>query len=296
MKDSNFVLLGASGYIAKKHIKAIRENKCNLVAYTDPHDNVGFIDSYFPQANYYKEIERLDRNISRLKSQNINIDYFSICTPNYLHDSHVRFALKNNCNAICEKPLVIKYEHLLHLEQLKKEFDKEIYVILQLRHLPQVKKMKKDYENLNKKVDVDLKYITPRGKWYEYSWKGDFNKSGGILFNIGIHFFDMLIYIFGDYIDYEINIENKKVNGLLNLEKANVKFELSIDPLDLPNKIWKPYRKIKIDNKEFDISPGFTDLHSEVYRSIIDGKGETINDIKRVTYLIDKMVYDNESN
>ena len=199
----NFALIGAAGYVAKRHVQAIKNIKADLTMICDPNDNVGYIDSYFPDSLYFKEIERFDRQLSRFEFKKEKIDYVSICSPNYLHDSHIRLSLRNNCNVICEKPLVLKSEHLNMLSELEKKYDKRIYTILQLRHHPVIMKMKNELTN-NTKHKVKLEYITPRGKWYDYSWKGDFDKSGGILFNIGIHFFDMLIWLFGKPVNFSI--------------------------------------------------------------------------------------------
>ncbi len=286
----NFAIIGAAGYIAKRHVEAIKHVNGNLKMICDPNDNVGYIDSYFPDSMYFKEIERFDRQLNRLEYNDEKIDFVSICSPNYLHDSHIRLALRNNCNVICEKPLVIKLEHIEMLKELEKKFDKKIHTILQLRHHPVIEQMKKNLVNQNSKHKVKLEYITPRGKWYDYSWKGDYDKSGGILFNIGIHFFDMLIWLFGEPEKFSINKTEKTVTGKLNLENAEVEFKLSIDKDNLPYDEWKPYRNLTFNNKQFNFSEGFTDLHSISYKRIIEGKGFGINDVTPAIKLIENMI------
>ena len=280
-----FGLIGASGYIAPRHMKAIQETNSTLNCFLDPHDNVGYIDRFFPEAKYFKETERFERHLDRLKRKNEQIDYISICSPNYLHDSHIRLALRSGCDAICEKPLVINYDHLQSLKQIEKESGKKTYSILQLRHHPAIDKLKSNVKE-GKKYEVELKYITPRGAWYDFSWKGDKDKSGGVLFNIGVHFFDMLIWIFGKPIDYRVTNLERKSYGVLNLEKANVSFELSIDKEDLPWTDWKPFRSIKVDGQELEFSEGFTDLHTTSYENILNGKGFGIEDVEETIKLV----------
>lgn len=286
----NFALIGAAGYIARRHVEAIKSNQSNLVMMCDPNDNVGYIDKFFPNSLYFNEIERFDRELSRLDYKEQKIDYVSICSPNYLHDAHIRLSLRNNCNVICEKPLVLKHEHLTMLKQLETKYSKKIYTILQLRLHPVIIDLKKRIETSSKRHDVTLDYITPRGKWYEYSWKGQFDKSGGILFNIGIHFFDMLQWVFGDIIDHTQVIEDKTAVGNLKLNKADVKFKLSIDKDKLPYEEWKPYRSLTIDGIEHDFSEGFTELHNKSYKKIIQGEGFGIEEIEPTIELIENML------
>lgn len=285
----NFALIGSAGYIAKRHVEAIKINNSDLIMMCDPNDNVGYIDKYFPNALYFREIERFDRELNRKQEDN-KIDFVSICSPNYLHDSHIRLAIRNHCNVICEKPLVLKKEHLDMLRKLEINYEKKIYTILQLRHHKVIIDLKKKVENSNLKHKVELEYITPRGKWYEYSWKGDFDKSGGILFNIGVHFFDMLIWIFGDVQKFECNQTKTKAEGVLNLKKAEVKFKLSINKFDLPYDNWEPYRYMNIDNNKFNFSEGFTDLHTASYKHILNSNGYGIEDIYPAIELIEQMV------
>lgn len=276
-----FALIGAAGYIAPRHMKAIKETGNELIAALDPFDSVGIIDSYFPDADFFIEPERFDRHLDKLrKSGKRKVDFVSICSPNYLHDAHIRLALRNDAHAICEKPILLNPWNLQGLEDIEKETGKKIFNILQLRHHPSIIELKNkfDAESTDKVHDIELTYITSRGKWYHYSWKGDIKKSGGVVTNIGIHFFDMLSWIFGDMKNSHVHLLNEnKASGLLQLEKANIKWFLSIDRNDLPKKAIKnnqtTYRSIKIDDKEIEFSGGFTDLHTVSYQDIIDGRG-----------------------
>ncbi len=291
----NFALIGAAGYIAPRHMKAIKETGNRLTAALDPFDSVGIMDSYFPQADFFTEPERFDRHLDKLrrKGENSSIDFVSICSPNYLHDSHIRMALRNDANAICEKPLVLNPWNIDGLEEIEKETGKNIYNILQLRHHPSIVALKEKFDNLpdDKIHDIELTYITSRGKWYFYSWKGDVSKSGGIVTNIGIHFFDMLSWIFGEVKGNTVHVmQENKAAGLLQLKKANVKWFLSLDKNDLPKQATEKglptYRSITIDNEELEFSGGFTDLHTVSYQSILNGTGfrvsESINSINIV--------------
>ena len=283
-----FALIGAAGYIAPRHMKAIKETGNELIAALDPFDSVGIIDSYFPDADFFIEPERFDRHLDKLrKSGARKVDYVSICSPNYLHDAHIRLALRNDAHAICEKPLLLNPWNIKGLEDIEKETGKKIYNILQLRHHPSIIELKKKFkaEHSGKVHDIELSYITSRGKWYHYSWKGDVKKSGGVVTNIGIHFFDMLSWIFGEMKESHVHLLNEnKASGLLQLEKANVKWFLSIDRDDLPQKAignkQTTFRSIKIDNREIEFSGGFTDLHTVSYQQIIDGKGYGISEAR----------------
>lgn len=275
-----FALIGAGGYIAPKHMKAIKDTGNDLVSILDPNDSVGIIDRHFPKTSYFSEYERFDRHVDRLKRTNKGVDYVSIASPNYLHDAHIRFALKNGSHAICEKPLVLNPYSLNSLRELETETGKNVYTILQLRLHPSIIKLKEKIKNSSrKKHKIVLNYITPRGNWYHYSWKGDFEKSGGIATNIGIHFFDMLLWIFGSvknsYVEYHTDM---KASGYLELEKASVDWNLSIDSRDLPHNEWKAFRSITIDGEEIEFSDGFTDLHTESYKQILNGNGFSIDD------------------
>jgi len=274
-----FAIIGVAGFIAPRHLKAIKETNNQLVAALDPFDSVGIIDSYFPECDFFVEFERFDRHIDKLRRKGEPIDYVSICSPNYLHDSHIRFALRQGATAICEKPLVLNPWNIEALIDLQKEYDKKIYTILQLRLHPAIVALKKQIESYNNKTyDIDLTYITSRGKWYDYSWKGDITKSGGVATNIGIHFFDMLTWIFGKVTNSHIHLrEDHKASGYLELEKANIRWFLSIDSNDLPKQVkgkgQRTYRSITISGKEIEFSDGFTDLHTETYKNILNGQG-----------------------
>lgn len=274
-----FALIGAAGYIAPRHMQAIKETGNDLVTLLDTSDAVGIIDKYFPNATYFSEYERFDRYVDRLRRTNKGIDFVSIASPNYLHDTHIRFALRNHCNAICEKPLVLNPYTLNSLKELENETGKKTYTILQLRLHPSIVALKEEVKDSKKKHKVVLKYITPRGSWYPYSWKGSFEKSGGIATNIGIHFFDMLLWIFGSvkdsYVEYHTNT---KAHGHLALERANVEWFLSIDSEDVPSKNGKPFRQISVDEKEIEFSDVFTDLHTKSYQQILAGHGFGIED------------------
>ena len=287
-KKTCFALIGVAGYIAPRHMKAIKESGNDLVAALDPMDSVGIIDSYFPNADFFIEPERFDRHLDKLKrSGNKKVDYVSICSPNYLHDAHIRMALRSGAHAICEKPLVLNPWNLEGLKELEKESNKRIYNILQLRHHKSIIDLKQKIDSLPKdKVhDIDLTYITSRGKWYHYSWKGNISKSGGVVTNIGIHFFDMLGWIFGNMKSNTLHLLTAdKASGLLQLENANIRWYLSIDKNDLPieatSNDLSTYRSISVDGDDFEFSGGFTDLHTESYKSILEGNGFGLEDAR----------------
>ena len=286
---SKFALIGASGYIAPRHVEAIKHTDNELVALLDPYDGIGYIDRHYPNASYFKESERFDRHLDRLRRKNEGVDYVSICSPNYLHDSHIRLALRNQCNVICEKTLVLIHEHLEALKTIEKETNKSINTILQLRYHPTIVALKEKYKNTSETHKVQLDYITPRGLWYDYSWKGDIDKSGGVASNIGVHFFDMLLWIFGDVVDYNTKNTNKTSKGHLLLKNAEVNYNLSIQKEDLPWNEWKPFRSIKIDGEELEFSTGFTELHNISYEEILKGNGFTLNDVEPTIKLIEKI-------
>jgi UDP-N-acetyl-2-amino-2-deoxyglucuronate dehydrogenase len=286
----NFALIGAAGYIAPRHMKAIKETGNKLIAALDRCDSVGVIDQYFPEADFFIEFERFDRHIDKLRRSGKKVDYVSICSPNYLHDAHIRFALRNDADAICEKPLVLNPWNLDALEEIEKETGKKVYNILQLRVHPSMialkNRIEEEYKNRDKKYNIDLTYITSRGKWYFISWKGDLSKSGGVATNIGIHFFDMLIWIFGNVKYQEVHYSEplKKMAGYIELEKANIRWFLSVDYNDLPDEIkqkgQRTYRSITFDGEEIEFSNVFADLHTEVYKDILNGGGFGINDAR----------------
>jgi UDP-N-acetyl-2-amino-2-deoxyglucuronate dehydrogenase len=284
MKDNltmhRFVLIGSAGFVAPRHMKAIKETGNQMVASFDPNDSVGIIDSYFPEADFFVEFERFDRHIDKLRRRGKKIDYVSVCSPNYLHDAHIRFALRSGAHAICEKPLVLNPWNIDSLEEMERETGKHVFNILQLRLHPSIITLKNRMTQSpkNHKADVDLTYITSRGRWYFISWKGDPQKSGGIATNIGIHFFDMLIWIFGKVQSNVVHLlETDKAAGFLELENARVRWFLSVDASLLPQeqieKNQRTYRSITINDEELEFSSGFTDLHTVSYHNIINGGG-----------------------
>ncbi len=277
---SRFALLGAAGFVAPRHMKAIQDTGNRLVAALDPNDSVGVIDSYFPNANFFVEFERFDRHVDKLRRKGGPVDYVSICSPNYLHDAHIRFAMRSGAHAICEKPLVLNPWNIDALEEFERENGKHIYNILQLRLHPAIKALKDrvSAEKRGEKHEVDLTYITSRGRWYFVSWKGDVHKSGGIATNIGVHFFDMLIWIFGAVQDNRVHmLEEDKASGFLELENARVRWFLSVDASTLPEQQVKngqrTFRSITVDKGELEFSGGFTDLHTASYEDILSGGG-----------------------
>ena len=282
----NFALIGAAGYIAPRHLQAIRDTGNNLVAALDPFDSVGILDSYFPEADFFTEFERFDRHIDKQRRKGQKVDYVTICSPNYLHDSHIRFAMRHHADAICEKPLVLNPWNLDALTEIEKETGHRVFTILQLRLHPEIQKLKEEVSrSSNKSYDVKLEYITSRGHWYHHSWKGDESKSGGIATNIGIHFFDMLLWVFGKPTkEPEAVMESDHASGVLHLERARVKWRLSINPGHLPPAAAaagkRTFRSLRIEEKEIEFSDGFTDLHTACYRHILEGKGFGIEDAR----------------
>lgn len=293
----NFGLMGASGYIAPRHMKAIKNTNNNLLVALDNFDSVGILDSYFPNADFFTEFERFDRHVSKLKyEKNISLDYVSICTPNYLHDSHIRFALRQNANAICEKPLVLNPWNIDALKNIENETGKKIYNILQLRCHPSIIALKKKIDEgpKNKIYDIDLTYLTSRGNWYYSSWKGDIDKSGGISTNIGVHFYDMLSWIFGDLKQNIVHInDHDRSAGYLEFEKARVRWFLSINYDLIPDEIKKSgkrtYRSITIEGEELEFSDGFTDLHTVSYNEIINGNGYGLEEPRQAIEIVHKI-------
>lgn len=287
-QTKNFALIGVAGYIAERHLRAIKETNNKLIATLDKFDCVGKIDSYYPEADFFTEYERFDRHIDKLKRENINIDFVSICTPNYLHDSHIRFALRHGAEAICEKPVVLNPWNIEALQVIEKETGKKVNNILQLRLHPSIIELKKRIDNgpKDKVYDIDLTYITSRGNWYFISWKGDNQKSGGVATNIGVHFFDMLGWIFGNVKENIVHIlEPEKAAGYLKLERANVRWFLSVDNKDIPESAQKQnkrtYRSITVEGEEIEFSGGFTDLHTETYKEILKGNGFGLEETKK---------------
>lgn len=280
IRMKNFALIGAAGYIAPRHMKAIEETGNSLIAALDPNDSVGVIDSYFPKADFFTELERFDRHIDRMRRSGVKTDYMSIASPNYLHDSHIRFALRSGADAICEKPLVLNPHNIDLLLEDEKEYGQKVNTILQLRLHPSIIQLKQtvDTSPKDKKYDVDLTYITSRGNWYGVSWKGDVKKSGGVATNVGVHFYDMLHFIFGELQGSVVHYsEDTKAAGYLEYEHARVRWFLSVDSNDLPESVaatgQRTYRSITIDGQEIEFSGGFTDLHTRSYEEILAGRG-----------------------
>jgi UDP-N-acetyl-2-amino-2-deoxyglucuronate dehydrogenase len=283
-----FALTGAAGFVAPRHMRAIKETGNELVAILDPNDSVGIIDSYFPDASFFTEFERFDRHLEKLKRNDSGVDYISICSPNYLHDAHCRLALRIGADAICEKPLVSNPWNLDQLKEIEKETKRRIYTILQLRLNEDLKKLKNNIQN--KIYKVDIKYITPRGKWYEISWKGQEEKSGGLVTNIGIHLFDMVLWLFGSCVEVEVMVNNPNyVKGKLLLKKAEVTFLLSTRRDDLPNNSISSYRMIQIDGEPLVLDKNFIDLHTAVYEDILNGGGFGIEDARPSIDLVYKI-------
>lgn len=292
----NFALIGVAGFIAVRHLNAIKETGNNLVAALDIFDSVGIIDQYFPDADFFVEFERFDRHLYKLKREGLNVDYVSICSPNYLHDSHIRFTLRQQADAICEKPMVLNPWNVYALQDFEKETGKKVFNILQLRLHPSVVALKEKVKNgpKNKVYDIDLTYITSRGSWYFFSWKGNIQKSGGVATNIGVHFFDMLTWIFGDVDENIVHFsQDNKAAGFLNLKNARVRWFLSVDYKDIPDHIKKnsqrTFRSLKLDGEEFEFSDGFTDLHTKSYENIFAGKGFGIKEVEKTVELVYKI-------
>jgi UDP-N-acetyl-2-amino-2-deoxyglucuronate dehydrogenase len=277
----NFALTGLAGYVAERHLRAIRDTGNNLVTAFDPHDSVGIVDRYFPDCRFFSVFERFDRHLEKLKRNGEPVEYLSICAPNYLHDAHVRSAFRVGANAICEKPLVISPWNLDQLAELELECNRKVYCVLQLRHHKNVLALKEKVDSSTKSdYEINLRYVTPRGRWYNTSWKGDAKKSGGVAMNIGIHFFDMLMWIFGDvnYVEFGYLSENT-IRGRLELDKANVNWFLSTEAQY--SKSGQADRSLSIDGEEFDFSVGFEDLHTTTYSNILAGSGYGIEDARR---------------
>lgn len=289
----NFALIGAGGYIAPRHMKAIKDTGNNLLAALDRHDSVGILDSYFPEADFFTEFERFDRHLEKKKRLGIKTDFVSVCSPNYLHDAHIRFGLRMGANVICEKPIVLNPWNIQPLLDLEKETGNNIYTILQLRLHPAIIALKEKIAAtpLNKRYDINLQYITSRGHWYHTSWKGDIEKSGGIATNIGVHFFDMLIWVFGSVIENKVRLHtNDTAAGSLVLQKANINWMLSIDENAIPAAVRaagkRTWRTLSINGEEFEFSEGFTELHTRSYEEILAGRGFPISETAPAIQLV----------
>ncbi len=289
-----FALIGAAGYIAPRHMRAIKDTGHTLVAALDPTDSVGVIDSYFPDAAFFTEFERFDRYVNKLARAGRPINYVSVCSPNYLHDAHIRFGLRNNADVICEKPLVLNPWNVEGLREIEQETGRRVYTILQLRLHPALIALK-EYVAASPKdkvFDVDLTYITSRGRWYYASWKGNLEKSGGIATNIGIHFFDMLHWIFGDVLESRVYLHtHDRACGFLLLEKARVNWFLSINYEVLAQALpglngQRTFRSVRVEGREIEFSEGFTDLHTLSYQKILEGQGFTLDDAARAVDIV----------
>ena len=296
--SQNFALIGVAGYIAPRHLRAIRDTGNRLMAACDPHDSVGILDSFAYDVAYFREFERFDRHIEKLRRgpESERVHYASICSPNYLHDAHIRFALRVGAHAICEKPLVLNPWNCDALEQLEGESGCRVYNVLQLRLHPVVQRLRDRIagEPAGTRHEVDLTYVTSRGQWYLYSWKGDGERSGGLATNIGIHFFDMLLWIFGPLRSFAVATRDaRRIAGTLDLARAHVNWFLSIDPADVPDERRDQgvmtHRSIRVDGEEIEFSGGFTDLHTHVYEEILAGRGFGIADARPAIDLAHKI-------
>jgi UDP-N-acetyl-2-amino-2-deoxyglucuronate dehydrogenase len=281
----SFALIGAAGYVAPRHMKAIKAVGGDLKVAFDPSDSVGIIDSYFPGANFFVEFERFDRHVDKLRRRNEKIDYVSICSPNYLHDAHCRFALRSDADAICEKPLVLNPWNIDGLLEIQETTGRRIFTILQLRLHPAIIALKEKIEGSPRNdFTLDLSYITSRGRWYHSSWKGDEAKSGGIATNIGVHLFDMLTFVFGPASRNVVHLhERERAAGYLECGRAKIRWFLSVDYRDLPDQVARQkstYRSIMIDGEEIEFSEGFTDLHTRSYQEILAGRGFGIETVR----------------
>lgn len=294
----NFAITGVAGYIAPRHLQAIKDTGNQLVAAVDPNDSVGILDKYFPDVSFFTEFERFDRHLEKLRREGSQhkVDYLTICSPNNLHDAHIRLALRVGAHAICEKPLVLNPWNLDALQELERETSARVFTVLQLRVHPALVELKEKLakEKTNHKHEVVLSYITSRGLWYYYSWKGVLEKSGGIATNIGIHLFDLLMWLFGDAQSSVLHLkENKRMSGFLELKNANVKWFLSTDRNDLPEETSKKgvstFRSINVDGQEIQFSEGFTDLHTRVYEETLKGNGFGIEDARPSITLVQKL-------
>lgn len=274
----HFALIGAAGYIAPRHLKAIKDTGNQLIAALDPNDSVGILDSYFPKASFFTEFERFDRHLDKLKRQGNPIDFLSICSPNYLHDAHIRFGLRQGAHVICEKPLVLNPWNAEALLENEAETGKKVYTILQLRLHPQLQALKNQLSHSGDKHEVELTYITARGYWYYTSWKAELPKSGGIATNIGVHFFDLLLWLFGPLQYLEVHQHtHDRAAGYLELQHARVRWFMSINADTLPESCKKAgktsFRTITVNQKDVEFSEGFTDLHTRSYEAVLNGLG-----------------------
>ncbi len=281
---TTYALIGASGYIAPRHMKAIRDTGGDLVVAYDPNDSVGILDSHFPDAHFFTEFERFDRHVDKLRRRGERLDYVSIASPNYLHDAHCRFALRSGADVICEKPLVLNPWNIDGLAEIERDMGKRIYSILQLRLHPAIIALRDKFRNSTKKHTVELTYCTSRGRWYHASWKGDDSKSGGVATNIGVHFFDMLSFVFGKVQNNVAHLRTpERAAGFIECERAHVSWFLSVDRNDLPASVQgkkTTYRSITVDGEEVEFSEGFTDLHTRSYEEVLAGNGFGLSEVR----------------
>jgi UDP-N-acetyl-2-amino-2-deoxyglucuronate dehydrogenase len=280
----SFALIGAAGYVAPRHMRAIQAVGGDLRVAYDPNDSVGILDSYFPDAHFFTEFERFDRHVDKLRRRGEKVDYVSICSPNHLHDAHCRFAMRSGADAICEKPLVLNPWNIDGLGEIERDTGRKISTILQLRLHPAIQALREKYATSNKRHKVDLTYVASRGRWYYASWKGEDNKSGGVATNIGVHFFDMLSFVFGSPTRNEAHLrEPERAAGFLECARADVSWFLSVDRRDLPAEMQgkkTTYRSITVDGEEVEFSEGFTDLHTRSYEEIMAGRGFAIDEVR----------------
>jgi UDP-N-acetyl-2-amino-2-deoxyglucuronate dehydrogenase len=292
---ANFAIIGVGGYIAPRHLEAIKDLGHTLVAAYDTKDSVGIMDRYFPDCQFFTEFERFESFVDSIKGTSQAVEYVSICTPNYLHSSHIKFALRNNAHAICEKPIVLTVAELDDLADIEKKSGKKVYTVLQLRVHDAIMALKKKIDSESRSnYKVELNYMTSRGPWYLESWKGDVKRSGGLSTNIGVHFFDMLTWIFGKPTDVRVDFKDDMTEkGFVALEKASVEWKLTIDKSALPQEAVKAgkttFRSIKIDGEEFEFSEGFTELHKRVYTDILNGKGYGLEAARMAIVIVEKI-------
>lgn len=285
-----FALIGAAGFVAPRHVEAIQNTGNSLVAALDPHDSVGYLDRYFPKCAFFTEVERFDRHLEKLKRQGEGVDYISVCSPNYLHDAHCRLAMRVNADVICEKPVVINPWNIDQLVEIEKDTGRKINVVLQLRLYPELIKLREEFKNTDKTHNVKINYVTPRGLWYHESWKGNEEKSGGLVVNIGVHLFDLVIWLFGGIKDINILYKQPdKIAGSLLLDKALVEWSLSTDKEDLPKRSDVSHRLITIDNNPLRFDNVFTSLHTEVYKKVLQGTGFGLEDARQSIECVNKI-------
>lgn len=280
-----FGLLGVGGFVAPRHMNAIQSVGGELVAACDPKDSVGVLDIYFPDCHFFTEFERFDRHLDKISRGGEAVSHLTVCSPNYLHDAHVRYGMRSGADVICEKPLVLNPWNLDALASIEAETGKRVFTILQLRQHPVIQALRERVAAAGRSdFDVDLTYITSRGRWYHASWKGDEDKSGGVATNIGVHFFDMLTFVFGKMQTSEVHLRDAfRMSGIMEFERARVSWFLSVDARDLPDHLdsaKRTFRSITLDGEEIEFSEGFTDLHTVSYEEIMAGRGFGIEDVR----------------